>query len=863
MNLIPQIIMNEENTNIFTSSVEKNKMYSGEDYSTELEPVISVSRVKTPEFLKSLLNKGNSERIFPKNCRYYNENSERIFMIIEEPPAVRSITVSIDLTAAIEEHKMTGKYEKYDLNSYLKTQKDAPRIYRFMLSFPYIVHKFNMNVDLNMNYMKTFYRLSPVSTIKDYLFEPNLPNISPSHGVCLGDYNHQEFTSLSDATDFYLNMFWTNHFNKDYLSHYKKYQSVDDINDFFTWQYNSLVNPMFIFNIKWIVAEENLEMQNDYTQDLSMRKLINDVTNINRKSNSVGYSSRLYSDSVNVGDYLLYVGDSLVLDEKKYYIYTISYDYPEYGETTIELEDENGELKYFKLTREFKGKILAENSKQNQSLEIVYNGSTIKEGDLVLHNQNGSINKIEKIRKNLYGEYEVKIYNNFYLLSAFDKKVLTVFNQDEMHLILANGRKILFKKGEYYSLIIQNSYDRVSKLIFNGRFDGLMFDGGYLTVAFTNKKEQSIKISHDNFKRFVMELNEIEGMLETQIFMDGDTVLASPIPFYYKKGTGIIREVDDFYLVTRSISANSDYADTFSLVQYANYWAETGKMYIPTNNLDISFEVGDEVIVIDWDYPEEMLNIRKIKSFNVKKDHFNFILEDKNGVVISHPYINLKNRKISGGKIRKVTHKLDNIEVGMKVVANDTRIKDFPKKDVNEIAAIIVDDIIPVILFRNGRTQFLPFLLKNFKIFPNNYKKDSVNTIDKKIATLAGDLFEIKWNKQVVASVKYVANSNPVNILTSYFPNFETFNHITFTSLKRYGLLYPRISHSEYYNTRGLYCKIGFNAYFTLAHSSRIYLRRDWSNYNEIDNDVIKNELRIANIGLIEPLNEEQEDGDF
>jgi len=53
------------------------------------------------------------DHLFPPNCRYYEKHEEGHIVLIEEPPAVRTIAVDKDMSNEIESLRSIGKLAEY------------------------------------------------------------------------------------------------------------------------------------------------------------------------------------------------------------------------------------------------------------------------------------------------------------------------------------------------------------------------------------------------------------------------------------------------------------------------------------------------------------------------------------------------------------------------------------------------------------------------------------------------------------------------------------------------------------------------------------------------------------------------------
>jgi len=145
----------------------------------------------------------------------------------------------------------------------------------------------------------------------------------------------------------------------------------------------------------------------------------------------------------------------------------------------------------------------------------------------------------------------------------------------------------------------------------------------------------------------------------------------------------------------------------------------------------IDFKIGDKVLIPNWDVPEEMLKPRTIIGFRTFKtsednstveDGLDIIThEDISGDIVTVPYI--RNFRLLIGSIRKFEYKLGGLEAGMKAIAKEKGISNFPKKDVHKIIGFLTDTgSRPLILFSNYCTQWFnpDFLADNFEFIDSS-----------------------------------------------------------------------------------------------------------------------------------------------
>jgi hypothetical protein len=95
-----------------------------------------------------------------------------------------------------------------------------------------------------------------------------------------------------------------------------------------------------------------------------------------------------------------------------------------------------------------------------------------------------------------------------------------------------------------------------------------------------------------------------------------------------------------------------------------------------------------------------------------------FTLEDKNGNLSNHEYINIERKAVKIGSVRKITNAWEELSAGMKIQANTSGISMFPKKDVNIIIGFLYDTggPEPLVLCSNLCTLWYSDVMENFDI---------------------------------------------------------------------------------------------------------------------------------------------------
>jgi len=691
---INEIIISEKFSSLCLSEID-----SGED-EAKATPTIRQRLLNTSELITRLITRMANRRpdeILPQNCRFLQptSNGGRV-VVIEDPPCVRTIRLDMSLEYNIEKLRKTGKLDYFGYtDEVLKQYRDGKRPYRVTLAFPYVVYIMSITKFFELYALRVFYRIHPITSIVDYLLIPNLLNIDHSFNVCLG-----EGSSYGDNTQSVcnkaLNRFWNNSFNTDYLHAYKMYEDIGEVSDFLTWQYYSYKDPMFVFKVDWkhhartlkeeITKVASLKRQSTYSRTLDFYKLAELFTEPIQTDEAKVYMDPC--ESISLGENLLSIGDKFELEGKTYWVNGFK-GMPGYPPHTFILRDEEDQLTEKLLTEKMKDTLVKKLVKTNtiDSLELK-NGLTIRAGDIVeMAYPMRSYRKVNEIRTAMDGNIEVKLGIDYYFADVLDLKI---FNQK------INLYGIEMEVGREYTLISRPS----DILLYTGRpaeLKGIdVNDRGLLSVRFKDRESS-------------YEINETFETIESRYkLMDEDTSVHHPIfrvgPLMFTsingdhrimKGTGIL------YVGTRSneFSFNADYA-------FENL-VKDGEFNLPSYDIDLNFKIGDKVVFVDWNKPEDMTIIREIIGISIDENRIiKITARGKDDDIATINYADLGRGQVFIGKIRKIIEEYNGLIAGTKLRANVAGISKFPKKDVNQIIGFITDTgtDVPLMLCSNRCT---------------------------------------------------------------------------------------------------------------------------------------------------------------
>jgi len=649
--------------------------------------------------------------ILPRNCRYIDSiDFGYKILVIEDPPAVRNVSVAMEFENTRERFKITGKDKVIDVKDLIGNNKP----YRMNLSFPYVVYMIMFNNENRFCNMKVFYRLSPMSSEHDYLLLANLPNISGNQIVCLGELQHK-YSNLSEGSNLVIDSFWFNSFNSDYISNYKAYsERVPEFADFVTWAYNTAIDPMFIFNVKYLKNDRSVSEEcTQFFKEVCPSSYRRDENSIYEFLTKLASPSRIVvdgrlmssrtgsTDSYYVKEKSVSIGDIINYDKKDYYLNDIIID-PNTGKVEFfSLEDKDGKTIKVEIS-----KINDEQFEINQpiidTLKLA-DGSEVKVGDaVILQYPFKKIRPIEQIRMGRDGNPEVLLKGDteYYLL---DKIGAT-----KMGDIVPQVSGIKVNKTDDY-ILYQKSND-VFKYFSNVKYDSYEISGeGNIILTFyetnipTGKNPRRWRIYDASTE---VENNDFQLLLKSDVKQLDTGTFRILNKLYQNKSEDIYTTKDTILLDERKYSgqlSKCNYEEAINDILTKN----GTRLFIPSYDIDIDFSVGDNVIVADWDNLYCMVTPRVIHSF-ICEAHCLFILtiDPDTGDMRKDKYIDFKNNIVYVGSIRKIYLNVKNLENGTLIMAKEPWIQNFPKKDVNKIIGVITDNVThpPLILCSNGLT---------------------------------------------------------------------------------------------------------------------------------------------------------------
>ncbi|RLF56855.1 MAG: hypothetical protein DRN27_08910, partial [Thermoplasmata archaeon] len=446
-------------------------------------PIINRRTMRTDELLDKL--KDNTkinqkeykvDHLFPPNCRYFEQHKDGFFVVIEEPPAFRTIAVEKDMSMEVESLRFSGKLKEYGYENWKKENTTKP--YMFNLAMPYVIFFLAFNKQYDLLGGSVFFRTKPISGFSDPICKAPLLNISDSQNICFGDRSRKgPHKSIFADVNYAIGSFWSTIYNSDYIYNYIDYQEVAGVCDYLTWEYYSHADPMFIYNVDWIKCDMSV---GDYVDGLRQR-----IMNNGREGDELSYNtlSSLFSANKEKGiaevpglkgvkepliydvsqyyyiskDININVGDSFKINKDQYVFVDSFLGFRQSPDPTfINLQREDGRIFKWRLNNSTR-KYLVDKIRKERFINQVElaNGVILKAGDiLILKNNFGqeTYRKINYIRKTANDVLEGRFGSEFYIIENLpeDCKVLDLSKPEYM------GMKL--KVDHQYFIIRGNSY---------------------------------------------------------------------------------------------------------------------------------------------------------------------------------------------------------------------------------------------------------------------------------------------------------------------------------------------------------------------------------------------------------------------
>ena len=732
-NLLQEIRINPEYTHLGFAEYKKNLA----NQSSEI--VIKNNSLLTNDFTHKLSRTLNNDvTIFPPNCRYLEQTDKGTLVVVEEPPALRTIRVSMRMSHLVSALG-NQKIEEYGLEEFKKVS-DSVYNHKFTLAFPYVIFIFFFNMYNEFNRAKVFLRIQQMSGFSDLLLRNPMLNINSDQNVCMGDKVYLKNQSLYSAVQNAIDVWWGATFNFDYRENYNRYKNTPILNNYLEWQYFSQHDPMFIFRADWLPYNLNLfqvltGVKDNLRANPKTGVTYRDMVKVFTKAIETGTqekptanartTQKLFYDiaqSVYLNnDLVLAVGDPVVLKNgERAYVYSFI-GFSQGGVVKYVQLEKNGTIMTMRYDEPFKKFMIKQIHKYRftQKLKLA-NKEVLKPGDIIIIKSNGQeqYKKIDYIRQGRVIDnvetYEVKCGNNYYLSHKLDAKVFNM-NVPKVGDIELNKKDsyIFIKEPDSMNGLVPASQVKFNEVNITG--DGSLYAQFNNTGYGLTGERHHVYFSRTKRMPYLVQMKEVRQL--KGVFRIGRNC------YYTKSGS---KETDASWAYNGSVLYENYHTLSKPTNAMIKNLVNKDTFFIPGADFDTTFRIGDKVVVANWAKPIEVLNVKTITGFKHDAEYGNlsFVLQSKDNKLSEVQYIDGQDGTIRTGHIRRVTNQFDKLTVGTKIIAKNTGIANFPKKDVNIVVAIIDDGPYePLVLCSNGCTLWYSTVMRDFQKVTMKAKK--------------------------------------------------------------------------------------------------------------------------------------------
>jgi hypothetical protein len=831
----------------------------------ESKPVIRSSLMTTSKYMQKIdtfLGGANNVGIMPPNCRYMETIQDHKMIVIEEPPAYR--TIKVDALFEDDVHSLgSEKLAKYNIDA-SKYITGEGRPYSFTLALPYVIFIMLLNPKNDLLGAQMYLRTSRLLGLADYLYTIPFMNISHSQYICFG-HNTPVGFSVNSTVETILDKFWSSTFNTDYTCNYNAYKGIPYVSTYIEWQAMTKINPLFIYQVEWVNSKNTLfdvmkVMKSNYniTPKRNIKyQMLRDIFDKPTKMGDGTEDGDIFYDvaqgkmmgkddnviSVNVGDSFMWGSDLVYVESFIGYPSRI---------TKVRLKFEKRDSIDVKLTNRIENYIASAVKKvRYESRGTMRNGTVIKEGDIVVIELHGQklYKKVGLIRRNFDGLIEAKLGRDFYVLENVDGVVFDIEKDIKYNNIpLVVGKDYIISEIEKIPIDLTAQY---------AKFNGFGVDDRHntITLAFHSNHGDDYNIS--------MNMETLQPRIsKTKVY---DPLNCTPLPSVFRFGRELVvlkRRDDDresFFLKTKDailsdycINSYVDDSETpFKTVIDNVLINDKTTFRVESYDLDIEFSIGDKIVVSNWDSPENMLIPKIILGFKVDEDRrtIEFIVQTNDGKTMAIPYVEYhttSKRKVPViyvGRIRKIVNKYGSLSAGTKIKAKVAQIPYFPKKDTNIIIGFLTDTGVdePLVLCSNCCTLWYNDVLTKFDLISMKSKKwkklDHVGINISSIKMQPGDIVtstDYHSERSYLITKRNMSSGLTYMYLNEYTrrPYLNTFDNYIQRRSKFDCILSPRMSLTEVntsnrfkglYNLHGAY-RVSSESYLTFVDNERIRL---------------------------------------
>ncbi len=205
----------------------------------------------------------------PSCCFHYAEDDREVF-VIQDDPAVRTVywhTTRDDQGTGVYERMRQRLIEQCLHHVWGETaeafEKRLHKQVVFRLSFPYML-RFYLFVAGQHDRATMWFRPAPLTSDRDELFIPNLPNRNNEGVLCITDASRNIRTRDSAAStimkiekEFWLSP-WTDHWTESFVRYAGR---VPDLASPWEWERASAINPLFSLQVPWSSEERTVAQE--------------------------------------------------------------------------------------------------------------------------------------------------------------------------------------------------------------------------------------------------------------------------------------------------------------------------------------------------------------------------------------------------------------------------------------------------------------------------------------------------------------------------------------------------------------------------------------------------------------------------
>lgn len=622
--------------------------------------------------------------LLPQRCRYFamHEYSKYRF-VIEDEPQIRTIRVNDPKLVVNAFHKFKSLKIPSANDYYRKDQT------YFTLSFPYTIYIIDVVLSRDrgaiLNEIRIFFRTSPLRSLRDYVYRLPILNRYHNGRICM---NSVTGITLNEVVSNTIESFWSSEFNGEV--DLALMREIPVVNNLFEWDYMTKKDPLFILNLN-LHASFSLSTI-VHNSDFNFRSMVNllSTPKVHDTASQLIHDS---GDFLEIGDYEIYRGD--VLEFPNIELEVISF-VTRSGDSQPYIYGRVGNRKsIFKLTKAFQDAI-CKILEKTQIRSVSRDGKTFSVGDIFTgHPLQNCYYQISSIKPSLMGnnDYRVVCGNKMFMLSDFSKLTqkidLSKYIGDVFVRSTQSGPVQYGKKATIKQAVCKNNY-----------------------IYLDDNKDRTFNIDR------LTPLNQLHPIPPGPFKITSRIVMLNNGYKDKEKGAILITDKDN--------EVNFECSDEF---------------FLRGCDIDLSFKKGDKVVYADGK-PEKRLEVHEIVDIQGTQDSVNFTicsLLTRQKQQITY----VKDSKIVLlGLLRKVVLEYEGVSAGSRIVCKRNRIPCFPKKDINEIVAFVVDHVSePLVLCSNGCTIWWSVLSASFEVLNKTSKAYSKELAPiKRIRFQTGDL---------------------------------------------------------------------------------------------------------------------------